>query len=85
MELDVNTHIVLTVSKGPAETKPTEPAATEPALTDPAPTQPAPAAPNSDNSITCNCTPIWLIALIAAICLIAGFAIGLLVGKKKKV
>jgi hypothetical protein len=67
------------------ETKPTEPAATEPALTDPAPTQPAPAAPNSDNSITCNCTPIWLIALIAAICLIAGFAIGLLVGKKKKV
>lgn len=68
----------------PTDPQPTEPAVTEPAATDPAPTQPAAAATDSDNSVTCNCTPIWLIALIAAICLVAGFAIGLLLGKKKK-
>ena len=68
----------------PTEPAPTEPIVTEPSVTEPAVTEPAATEPVSgNNTLVCNCTPIWLIALIGAVCLIAGFAIGLLLGKKK--
>lgn len=63
----------------PTEPEPTEPEVTEPAVTEPAPTEPV----SCNDAVSCNCTPTWLIALIAAACLTAGFTTGLLIGRKK--
>lgn len=68
----------------PTEPEPTEPVVTEPVVTEPAATEPAPTQPVPGNdTVSCRCTPIWLIVLIGAICLAAGFVTGLLIGKKK--